>query len=112
MINLLVDEAYSLDYLSILEVKAAKDKTLIPLHIDCQKYLEAQIGKQLLAQILESQQYSNLVCINARIFASVDLARTNSCTSREVWEQNSRRHKYKQEIQETFFKSGLTEKKL
>ena len=112
MVNLLVDEAYALDYLSILEVKAAKDRSLIPQHLECQKYLEAQIGKELLAQILESRHYSNLVCINARIFASVDLARTNSCTSREVWGQNSRRHKYKQEIQEAFFKSGLTEKKL
>lgn len=113
MINLLVDEAYAFDYLSILEVK----KNLIA---DIQKQQVFETCKIFLSNQLESfdsiyssKEYKELYNINKKTFDLVDLARNNgNVTAKQVDDANMERFYRKRDLQSKFFRSPLVESKI
>lgn len=113
MINLLVDEAYAFDYLSILEVK--KD-----LAADAQKEEAFEICKVFLSKQLDnfesiysSKEYKDLYNINKKTFDLVDLARNNGeVTAKQVDDANMERFYRKCDLQSKFFSNSLIESKI
>jgi hypothetical protein len=113
MINLLVDEAYAFDYLSILEVK--KNLSLDPqkqkAFADCKNFLSLQLSN--FYEIYSSDEYHDLYDINKKTFDLVDLARNNgNVTAKQVDDANMERFYRKRDLQSKFFSSQLVESKI
>ena len=112
MLNLMVDEGYAYDFLSILHIKTIKkicDQSLF------EKYshnLESQVGHNLHKSILESNEYSKCIQINENIFNMVDLAKSDKVTSSIVYNLNYDRYLAKLELQKIWFPlNEITERK-
>lgn len=111
MINLLVDEAYAFDYLSILEIKMSKFPEQGKKFRDCLIQLLHEIQPQSIMDILESQEYHNLRRANEKTFNAVDKARYGEITAKEVDECNMERYHAKVALQKKFFNTEVTEYK-
>jgi len=110
MINLLVDEAYAFDYLSVLEIKSDKNKQSQKTWVNCRNYISIQIGEEIFAIIINSKEYQNLLLINKMVFDAVERARyKNDITAKEVDDANMERHYAKITLQNKFFSKGITE---
>ncbi len=114
MINLLVDEGYAFDYLSILTIKSARDisnqKKSDALR-DCVYNLITELGQEKFSQIIMSQEYIDLEISNSKTFDAVDKARYGDITAKEVDSLNMERFKCKQILQKKFFNTETTEAK-
>jgi len=103
MIQLLVDEAYAFDYLSILEIK--KD-------INCKANIQQEVGKEKMLDIINSEEYKLMIETNKLTFDAVEKARYGGdITAKEVDRINLERHKRKLELQRKFSHNNLTEYK-
>ena len=109
-------EAYIFDILSIYEVKYLKAKQNKSIHLDNFNYLlfeiEAQIGKELLNNIIYSIEYKDLLKANMETFNLVDLVKTNPCLGREVDSSNYKRFLAKKSLQKKFFTNDYLEVKI
>lgn len=116
MINLLVDEAYAFDYLSILYIKSKKNNFIGQSQLNwkiCYDNLKKQINNdKLWYSIIESEQYNDLVIANQNTFDAVDKAKTNDVTAKDVDFFNYQRHIAKEKFQKTFFNKPLSEQKI
>lgn len=114
MINLLVDECFAFDYLSILEVKKNMNKDQNNQNwLICFEYLKNQVGEQFL-DIIRSTEYNNLYQANLSTFDAVDKARSGGdITAKQVDDCNMERYYAKVALQKRFFpNTQLTEKKI
>lgn len=111
MINLQVDEAYAFDYLSILHVKKNINSINESSWRNCFLYLEEQIGKIKMSEIINSIEYQDMIEANKITFDAVEKARYGNITAKEVDESNMLRYKKKLELQKKFFNNILTEVK-
>ena len=112
MINLLVDEAYAFDYLSILEIKNNKNEQAQKLWLNCYNYIKIQVGEDLFIQIINSKEYQNMLEINKMTFEAVEKARYGTgITAKEVDDANMQRHHAKINLQNKFFIKKITEYK-
>jgi predicted transcriptional regulator len=112
MINLLVDEAYAFDYLSILEIKKEKNCENINSWLTCYSHLMAQFDEEKWINMIYSQEYRSLLKANALTFDAVDKAKTNQVSAKYVDDCNYQRYLAKQNFQNKFFKSNLSEIKI
>lgn len=107
MITILVDEGYAYDYLAILAVKHKKlnsQKTLDAISL-CNKHILDQVGDDKHIEILQSQEFKNLVDINSETFDAVEKARYGEISAKEVDDLNMKRYHCKVALQEKFFSS-------
>ncbi|MCX8519543.1 MAG: hypothetical protein ORN21_05370 [Methylophilaceae bacterium] len=112
MINLIVDEAYAFDYLSILHIK--KNNTLADsINFDnCSATIISQVGHALYKTIIASEQYNNLIKANQLVYDQIEKVRMgNKLDAKEVDDANMLRFKYKIELQKVFFNTELIEQK-
>jgi uncharacterized protein with PIN domain len=112
MINLLVDEAYAFDYLSILEVKKEKSKISNDTWNTCHMYLKNQFDSQKWLSIINSEEYKDMIKANQLTFIAVDKAKNNEVTAQYVDYCNYQRHVAKQNFQKKFFTCDLSELKI
>jgi hypothetical protein len=113
MINLLVDEAYAFDYLSILEVKKdlIVDTQKQEAFETCKNFLKNQLNN--FNNIYVSKEYKDLYDINKKTFDLVDLARNNgNVTAKQVDDANMERFYRKRDLQFKFFSNPLVESKI
>lgn len=112
MINLKVDEAYAFDYLSILDIKKNLNKDCYNAWQKCFDYIQEQIDKNKMNEIIGSIEYKNMTDTNKLTFDAVEKARySKGITAKEVDDINMVRHKRKLELQKKFFDNILTEYK-
>ena len=111
MINLLVDEAFAFDYLSILEIKYNKngDKNNYNL---CKENIICQIGLDNFLEIEASEEYQSLLTANLNTFNLVDAVKSDPCLGMEVDKSNYERFLKKQALQKKFFGSVSNEIKI
>jgi hypothetical protein len=105
MIKLLVDEGYAYDFLSILHVKKLffnNEKSKL-LYNECSQFIENQIGQLLHQNILNSDEFKNLIDANAKTFEAVEKARYGKISAKKVDDLNMLRFKFKSELQNKFF---------
>ena len=112
MINLLVDEAYAFDYLSILEVKKQKSSISNDAWAKCYAYLQNQFDNEKWLHMMHSKEYENMIKANELTFDAVDKAKNNEVTAQRVDYCNYQRHVAKQNFQKKFFTSDLSELKI
>lgn len=112
MINLLVDEAYAFDYLSILEVKKQKSSTNNKAWLDCWSHLQNQFEPEKWLSMIYSQEYKNMIKANLLTFEAVDKAKNNEVTAQYVDYCNYERYIAKQNFQKKFFIDSLQEQKI
>ena len=112
MINLLVDEAYAFDYLSILEIKKnisfANDKSWSA----CYSYLQSQFDNEKWESMINSDEYKKMIEANTLTFEAVDKAKKNQVTAKDVDFCNYKRYIAKQNFQIEFFKKNVSEVKI
>lgn len=112
MINLLVDEAYAFDYLSILQIKKNKQPDSYNAWIECYKYLQNQFDDQKWIFMINSQEYEQMINANELTFDAVDKAKNNEITAQYVDQCNYKRYLAKNNFQKKFFNSPLCEVKI
>lgn len=112
MINLLVDEAYAFDYLSILEVKKQKSSDSNKAWLNCWSHLQNQFEPEKWLSMIYSQEYKSMIKANLLTFEAVDKAKTNKVPAKYVDDCNYQRYLAKQNFQNKFFKSKLSEIKI
>ncbi len=112
MINILVDEAYAFDYLSILEVKKRKSYFSIEAWEKCYTYLQKQFDFEKWLLMIHSHEYENMIKANELTFDAVEKAKNNEVTAQYVDYCNYQRHLAKQNFQKKFFISDLSELKI
>lgn len=104
MINLLVDEGYAFDYLSILEIKSNKNDNK-ELYNHCKENIISQISLYNFLEIESSIEYKELLKANLNTFNLVDAVKSNPCLGAEVDKSNYERFLKKQALQKKFFGS-------
>ena len=103
MINLLVDEAYAFDYLSILYLKKDISDHCLNMWIQCNNNIKKQIDNNLWNEIINSSEYLGLIAINKDVFDAVEKARYGSISAKEVDDKNMQRYHQKIKLQNRFF---------
>jgi hypothetical protein len=112
MITLLVDEAYAFDYLSILDVKKQKSSLSNDAWLKCYVHLQNQFDSEKWSSMIHSDEYKNMIKANELTFDAVDKAKNNEVTAQHVDYCNYQRHTAKQNFQNKFFNSDLSEVKI
>lgn len=112
MINILVDEAYAFDYLSILEIKKNKNINNYDSWIKCYNYLRNQFDDDKWFLMISSDEYKNILNANDLTFDAVDKAKNDQVTAKYVDYCNYKRYIAKQNFQTKFFISNLSESKI
>lgn len=114
MINLQVSEGYAFDYLAIMQVKAQKRESEINIrnYHSCFNNLRSEVGPKLFDLIVSSQEYKDLVNVNAQTFDAVDKAKTDEIPASLVDRLNYERYLKKCALQEKFFDSKMDEQKI
>lgn len=111
MINLLVDEGYAFDYLSILEIKSNKSNNK-ELYNHCKENIISQVGLYNFLEIESSTEYKALLEANLNTFNLVDAVKLDPCLGMEVDKSNYERFLKKQALQKKFFGSISNEIKI
>lgn len=115
MFTIPCSESYGFDFLSIYEVKIKKnggEKAVLNFNQTADHILK-QIGIFLFNNILNSEEYKNLVRINTELFDLVDAVKHNPCLGKEIDSQVYKRFLAKKALQEKFFpESEITEQKI
>jgi len=116
MIQLMVDESYAFDYLSILNIKYSMDTTNAQKrknYIDCYGFIKNQFSDRVLFDsIMASEEYKECCEANTLTFKAVDAAKTDKVPASYVDSCNYKRHAAKQKLQKKFFNTSLTETKI
>ena len=113
MINLLVDEAYAFDYLSILQIKLANNPSVSKknTYIECKQHLQSQLHN--FEKIVSSKEYYDLLISNQSTFDLIDQLRSGKkVTAKEIDDANMDRYYKKQALQNAFFNSSMKEEKI
>lgn len=113
MINLLVDEAYAFDFISVLDIKknnSSKDQENFDITCD---YIRSQVGHELFDLIINSQIYNEMIEANKVIYDLIDDIRVRHIImdAKIVDDANNQRFFLKKKLQENFFNDNLTESK-
>jgi len=112
MINISVDEGYAYDFFSILGVKFLRGLVSLDVVQDCYFSIEQQVGSELHAKIVASEEYTRLLNLNDDTFDAVNRAKIDTIRASEVHELNHQRYLAKKALQEKFFpESKQTEAK-
>jgi hypothetical protein len=109
MISISVDEAYAFDYLSILSIKRNINSDCYDHWFDCYSYIENQLGKNKMIEIVNSIEYIDLIKANQLTFDAVEKARYGSITAKEVDQANMLRYDKKNQLQQKFFSKDIKE---
>jgi hypothetical protein len=109
MINLLVDEAYAFDYLSILHIKKNINQSVNSSWKECFNYIQNQIGENKMQEIINSKEYHGMIDANQITFHAVEKARYGSITAKEVDKANMLRYNKKCELQKKYFNTKIKE---
>jgi hypothetical protein len=112
MVTLLVDEGYAFDYLSILDVKKNIRPEVESNWHFCFLFLEKQLGKNKMQQIINSLEYQDLIKANQMTFKAVNRAKENLISAKEVDDLNLLRYEKKIALQEKFFTNKISEIKI
>jgi len=113
MINLLVDEAYAFDFISVLDIKKTNSsKNKENFDITCE-YVRTQVGHELFDNIINSDLYDEMVNANKVIYDLIDDIRVRyiKMDAKIVDDANNQRFFLKRKLQEQFFNDKLTESK-
>jgi hypothetical protein len=108
-------EGYIFDLLSINQIKLFKFKDEVAHQKNFTNLLneiKRQIGNEKTLEVMESQEYFDLVNANLTTFELVDAVKTNPCLGREVDESNYKRFLSKKALQEKWFNSEYSEVKI
>jgi hypothetical protein len=108
MLNLIVDEGYAYDFLSILHVKVIKKICDENLYKKYFSQIELQVGVHLHKLITNSKEYKDCIQINEDIFNMVDLAKSDQVSASTVHNLNYKRYNAKITLQKTWFPSSQT----
>lgn len=115
MIKVSIDEGAAFDMLSIIAVKSQKrakpDKNLENLFNLLYSEIMVQVGSERIREIIDSQEYRELIETNSKIFNLVDEAKHDRVSASLVDRINHQRYLLKQAIQNRFFNEELTERK-
>lgn len=114
MIKISLDEGYALDMLAISLVKARKAPSIASCknYFDLANEIKDQITLGKFSDVVESDEFDELVEVNSQVFDAVDLAKTNAIRASEVDQLNYQRYLCKKKIQEKFFNGELKEQKV
>ena len=112
MIQLTVDEAYAFDYYSILELKFKNGFISKEILNITKKDLISTLGEILVEEILNSNEYKNLLESNQVTFDAVDKAKEDLVTASYVDKCNYNRMLSKKSLQNKFFNTQLSETKI
>jgi hypothetical protein len=107
--TILVDGAYMMDYLSIIEVKLKAG-----LNVDGDRHFEHaynQLGLDSLEKIVSSDEYITLRKANEDLFIAIESVRNQDgkIDVKEFDRLNQVRHECKKALQKKFFEGDLTE---
>ena len=111
MINLLVDEAYAFDFLSILFIKRNKDSNSYKNWKECENYIKKQLPEKF-EEIMDSKEFNNLLNSNIKTFDAVELAKKDLVLASYVDNCNYERYLCKKDLQYKFFENNLNEIKV
>lgn len=109
MVKISVDESYAFDYLSILSIKKNMSDECFVNWENCYDELSLQINN--FDEIINSQEYINLLEANQITFTAVEHARYGEISAKDVDNANMLRYKRKKELQEKYFNNKITEHK-
>jgi len=112
MIKIRVDEAYAFDYYSILELKYKNNFISQEILDVTKKDLINDLGEDLVKEILDSDEYRDLLDSNQITFDAVDKAKEDLVTASYVDKCNYKRMLSKKSLQTRFFTNTLTETKI
>ncbi len=112
MINLLVDEAYAFDYLSILDIKKQKSPVNHKAWSNCYISLQNQFETEKWLSMIYSQEYKNMIEANSLTFDAVDKAKSDLVSAKYVDHCNYQRYLAKKSFQKKFFDTELNENKI
>ena len=70
-----------------------------------------ELPKDLFVQVINSNEYKNMVLVNQKTFDAIELARYGNITAKEVDNTNMERFFCKKKLQEKFFDGKLVEVK-
>lgn len=112
MVKISVDEAYAFDYLSILEIKKEKGSDIENYINHIKKELIEQINVEKFENIINSQEYFDLLDSNKLTFDAVDKAKTDEVSASYVDVCNYQRMISKKNLQSQFFSKSLNEIKI
>jgi len=108
-------EGYIFDILSIYQIKSNKFKEN-SINISNFRSLfdeiQLELGFAKVQEIMNSQEYQNLLSANQDTFELVDAVKTNPCLGREVDAANYRRFLAKKALQERWFDNSYSEVKI
>ena len=113
MINLIVDEAYAFDYLSVLEIKknnSLKDHQYYSMIFD---HVRLEVGNETFDRIIASKIYHEMIDANKKIYDLIDDIRIKKINmdAKIVDDANNQRFFLKRKLQQTYFANELTELK-
>jgi hypothetical protein len=116
MIKVSLDEAYVFDMLAILDVKNAsfseeKLCSVINSYSEMSQEIIEQIGEEKFFEIINSDEYHNLVEANQFVFNLVDRTKIEGGLAKQVDDANFNRYLKKQVLQSQFFKNKMKEVK-
>jgi hypothetical protein len=110
MIMLPLDEAFALDYLSILLVKRDNGLPVQPEIDRIEAFLRPQLSRY--DEILMSIAFKRLTVANQKTFDAIEAAHRNAITAREVQQINYSRFDAKRALQAQFWpQSAMSERK-
>jgi hypothetical protein len=112
MIKLTVDEAYAFDYYSILELKFKNSFISEDILNITKNDLINDLGEILVNEILNSNEYKNLLESNQITFNAVDKAKEDLVAASYVDKCNYNRMLSKKALQNKFFTTKLSETKI
>jgi hypothetical protein len=108
-------EGYIFDILSIYQIKLFKfqqDSVHLNNFNNLLNEIKSEIGKNKTIEIMESQEYFDLVAANLATFELVDAVKTDPCLGKEVDSSNYKRFLAKKALQEKWFDSIYSEVKI
>jgi hypothetical protein len=103
MINILVDEAYAFDYLSILKIKKDKNSQNENAYQENYIFLKKQFSESEWNEMISSKEYENMIEANNLTFDAVQKARYGIISAKEVDDCNMKRFEAKIKFQNKFF---------
>jgi hypothetical protein len=108
-------EGYIFDILSIYQLKLLKfqdDSIHLSNFNNLLNEIKSQIGNDKALQVMESQEYLDLVTANVKTFDLVDAVKIDPCLGKEVDASNYKRFLAKKALQEKWFDSSYSEVKI
>jgi len=103
-ITIEVDFGYAFDFLSIYAVKMEKhyNNVNVKNYTEAWHHIKSQIGDKI-HEVMESEEYDNLILANTELFELVDLAKTDAVKASVVDAGVYKRFLAKRALQEKFF---------